>query len=196
VDNALLGLTEFGGVSIDENALLLKYTYHGDIDVNGEVNADDLTVFANNFGRATGATQIDGDIDFDGDVDADDLTVFANNFGKGVGAPLTAAAAPQAVVARSPDRATSSTAGLTAFDRTAEPSGPAVVRGQGTRAQRAGATAGLPSSASAADALVDLLAETFAADAIVSSSDSLADARLAASRKANIADALWADAQW
>jgi hypothetical protein len=43
---------------------------------------------------------------------------------------------------------------------------------------------------------VDLLAETFAADAIVSSSDSLADARLAASRKANIADALWADAQW
>jgi hypothetical protein len=90
VDNALLGLVQFGGLSVDENALLLKYTYYGDIDLNGQVDADDLTVFANNFGRPAGATQIDGDIDFDGDVDADDLTVFANNFGKGIGAPSAA----------------------------------------------------------------------------------------------------------
>jgi hypothetical protein len=98
VDNALLVLTEFGGVSVDENSLLLKYTYYGDIDLNGQVDADDLTVFANNFGRPTGAVQIDGDIDFDGDVDADDLTVFANNFGKGIGDPLaagTVAAVPE-----------------------------------------------------------------------------------------------------
>jgi hypothetical protein len=66
----------------------LKYTYYGDIDQNGQVDADDLTVFASNFGRASGATQIDGDIDFNGTVDADDLTVFANNFNKGVGNPL------------------------------------------------------------------------------------------------------------
>ncbi|HZO05052.1 MAG TPA: VCBS repeat-containing protein, partial [Solirubrobacterales bacterium] len=35
----------------------------GDIDGNGTVDADDLTVFANNFGRRSGATQVDGDID-------------------------------------------------------------------------------------------------------------------------------------
>jgi hypothetical protein len=91
-DNAVLGLTNFSGQSVTADSILLKYTYYGDIDVNGQVDADDLMVFANNFGRATGATQIDGDIDFDNDVDADDLTVFANNFGKGVGAPLASGA--------------------------------------------------------------------------------------------------------
>jgi hypothetical protein len=91
VDNALLGLTDFGGRAVDANSLLLKYTYYGDIDQNGQVDADDLTVFASNFGRTTGATQVDGDIDFNGAVNADDLTVFANNFNKGVGSPLGAA---------------------------------------------------------------------------------------------------------
>jgi hypothetical protein len=91
VDNALLGLTDFGGQPVDANSLLLKYTYYGDIDQNGQVDADDLTVFAGNFGRTSGATQVDGDIDFNGTVDADDLTIFANNFNKGVGSPLGAA---------------------------------------------------------------------------------------------------------
>jgi subtilisin family serine protease/subtilisin-like proprotein convertase family protein len=88
IDNAILGLTQFSGVAVDQNSLLLKYTYYGDIDQNGTVDADDLTVFANNFGRTSGATQVDGDVDFNGTVDADDLTVFANNFGKGSGMPL------------------------------------------------------------------------------------------------------------
>jgi uncharacterized protein YjbI with pentapeptide repeats len=89
-DNALLGYTEFSGQVVTADSILLKYIYYGDIDVNGQVDADDLTVFANNFGRATGAVQIDGDVDFDNDVDADDLTVFASNFGKGIGGPLSA----------------------------------------------------------------------------------------------------------
>jgi GH35 family endo-1,4-beta-xylanase len=88
VDNALLGYTQFSGAAVDNNSILLKHTYFGDIDQNGAVDADDLTVFANNFGRTSGATQVDGDIDFNGTVDADDLTVFANNFGKGIGMPL------------------------------------------------------------------------------------------------------------
>jgi hypothetical protein len=88
VDNAVLGFSTFGGEPVDANSLLLKYTYFGDIDQNGQVDADDLTVFANNFGRKSRATQVDGDIDFNGTVDADDLTVFANNFRRGVGTPL------------------------------------------------------------------------------------------------------------
>jgi T5SS/PEP-CTERM-associated repeat protein len=88
VDNALLGNTTFSGQPVTAGSILLKYTYYGDIDANGQVDADDLTVFASNFGRASGATQIDGDIDFNGAVDPDDLTVFANNFLKGVGNPL------------------------------------------------------------------------------------------------------------
>jgi CubicO group peptidase (beta-lactamase class C family) len=92
VDNAIFSYTGFSGQTVNENSILLKYTYYGDIDVNGQVDADDLTIFANNFGKLTGAAQVDGDIDFDNDVDADDLTVFANNFGKGVGAPLASGA--------------------------------------------------------------------------------------------------------
>jgi hypothetical protein len=92
IDNEVFGYTDFSGQTVDANSILLKYTYYGDIDANGEVNADDLTIFANNFGKATGAGQVDGDIDFDADVNADDLTIFANNFGKGVGAPLASGA--------------------------------------------------------------------------------------------------------
>jgi hypothetical protein len=91
IDNALLGLTTFSGQPVTADSILLKYTYYGDIDQNGQVDADDLTVFANNFGHTTGATQINGDIDFNGAVNADDLTIFANNFNKGVGNPLGAA---------------------------------------------------------------------------------------------------------
>jgi len=96
VDNALLGYGDFSGQPVTADSILLKYTYYGDIDMNGQVDADDLTVFASNFGRTSGATQVDGDIDFNGAVNADDLTVFANNFNKGVGNPL-AAASVQAV---------------------------------------------------------------------------------------------------
>jgi hypothetical protein len=92
IDNEVFGYTDFSGQTVDANSILLKYTYYGDIDANGEVNADDLTIFANNFGKPSGAGQVDGDIDFDADVDADDLTVFANNFGKGVGNPLSSGA--------------------------------------------------------------------------------------------------------
>jgi len=91
VDNVLLGRTDFSGQPVTADSILLKYTYYGDIDQNGQVDADDLTVFATNFGRSSGPTQIDGDIDFNGAVNADDLTVFANNFNKGVGNPLAAA---------------------------------------------------------------------------------------------------------
>jgi hypothetical protein len=90
VDNAIAAHTDFSGQPVTANSILLKYTYYGDIDQNGQVDADDLTVFASNFGRTSGATQIDGDIDFNGAVNADDLTVFANNFNKGVGNPLGA----------------------------------------------------------------------------------------------------------
>jgi PEP-CTERM motif len=107
VDNALLGATNFSGQTVNNDSLLLKYTYYGDIDLNGQVDGDDLTVFALNFGRTTGATQVDGDIDFNGRVDGEDLTVFANNFGKGIGNPLAAGA-----VAAVPEPASLVLAGL------------------------------------------------------------------------------------
>jgi hypothetical protein len=109
VDNALLGATDFSGQTVNNDSLLLKYTYYGDIDLNGQVDGDDLTVFAQNFGQTTGMTQVDGDIDFNGRVDGEDLTVFANNFNKGIGSPLAAGA-----VAAVPEPSTILLAGLAA----------------------------------------------------------------------------------
>jgi subtilisin-like proprotein convertase family protein len=178
VDNALLGLTEFGGMPVDENALLLKYTYYGDIDLNGQVDADDLTVFANNFGRPTGAVQIDGDIDFDGDVDADDLTVFANNFGKGVGAPLAAGSVRGGGVS---GEWSGATAGLSSS--AAAPNG---VRS--TQYQRA------PTS-DRDGAPLDVLLSTIAASAIENFDHpaAVASSRLPHGRQSAAADSFWAD---
>jgi Glutamine amidotransferases class-II len=49
----------------------------GDINEDGQVNAADLTVFAENFGLSG-----DGDLDFDGDVDGADLAALAGSYGK------------------------------------------------------------------------------------------------------------------
>ena len=176
-----MGLTQFSGEPVDANSLLLKYTYYGDIDQNGAVDADDLTVFANNFGRTSGATQVDGDIDFNGTVDADDLTVFANNFNKGVGVRcrwpsvvISLREMEPVVVARSPDRATSSTEGLpNVFEQELETFGRGNVRGRETRAQQEADD----------EPLVDLLAREIAQSVVISTVESLTDARLAVARR-------------
>ena len=193
VDNAILGLTQFSGEPVDANSILIKHTYYGDIDLNGAVDADDLTVLANNFGRTSGASHVDGDIDFNGTVDADDLTVFANNFLKGVGAPLVAGGVkdkvqrtkdergPSVVLARSPDRANLSTDGLPAvFEQEFETFGQSSVRGQETRAQQESLA---QHEAEDDDALVDLLAREIAQSVVISTGESVADARLAIARR-------------
>jgi Ca2+-binding RTX toxin-like protein len=83
VDNSIFGLETFSGQAVDENSILIKYTYVGDIGLNGQVEADDVTIFGNNFGALAGRFWGHGDFDYDGDVDADDLTPIANNLGKG-----------------------------------------------------------------------------------------------------------------
>jgi hypothetical protein len=220
VDNAVLGMTQFSGELVDANSLLLNYTYSGDIDLNGTVDADDLTVFANNFGRTTGATQIDGDVDFNGTVDADDFTVFANNFGKRVGAAL--AAVPPAAAKDPPRRASS-------VQRTKDEMGASVVvslpveslwverremehaASRGARrlhsvgkfavpsvAQTkrsfgvAGSQAELGNQEEERELVVDLLARAIAADSVRDGIDGLADSRLAtSSRRVRAAGALF-----
>jgi hypothetical protein len=87
--NGFFDYREFSGQSVTRDSILLKYTYYGDIDLNGAVDANDLTIFARNFGKRTQDPMPErGDLDYNGRVDADDLTLFANNFGKGTGNPL------------------------------------------------------------------------------------------------------------
>lgn len=53
----------------------------GDLNGDGSVGLNDLTILLSRFGTPGGATAADGDFDGDGDVDLQDLTFLLSNFG-------------------------------------------------------------------------------------------------------------------
>jgi hypothetical protein len=71
----------FGGVGVDNTAILLKYTFNGDVDLSGNVNLRDFNRLAANFG-ATGRRWSQGDFDFNGTVNLQDFNKLAANFGR------------------------------------------------------------------------------------------------------------------
>jgi hypothetical protein len=71
----------FDGLAIDTNAILVKYTYNGDADLNGKVDADDYFQIDNGFAKALKGYR-NGDLDFNGVVDADDYFLIDNAFAK------------------------------------------------------------------------------------------------------------------
>lgn len=85
-----LGLTTFDGQSVDSTAVLLKFTYGGDANLDGFVDVSDLGRLAT--GWQTSQSWIGGDFNYDGFVDVGDLGILATNWQKGVGAPLVPAA--------------------------------------------------------------------------------------------------------
>jgi hypothetical protein len=84
-DNGDLGLGSFGGQSIDDSSLLLMATWTGDANLDGAVDAEDLTLLAMHW--QTGSTWSGGDFDYSGFVDIRDLYLLAGNWQAGVAAP-------------------------------------------------------------------------------------------------------------
>jgi hypothetical protein len=70
----------FFGQSIDNTAILLKYTFYGDADLSGSVNLNDFNRVAANFGQS-GRRWSQGDFDFTGNVNLLDFNRLAGNFG-------------------------------------------------------------------------------------------------------------------
>jgi hypothetical protein len=93
-DNALVGATEWNGLPIDSNAVVGKYTYFGDVNLDGQVTGDDYTVIDSNLNTAppAGLEWVSGDANLDGSVTGDDYTTIDSNLGLGTGNPLTATA--------------------------------------------------------------------------------------------------------
>jgi subtilisin family serine protease len=61
----------FDGQSVDQNTILVKYTWNGDMDLSGQVDSDDyFRIDAGFVARLAGYRN--GDLDFSGIVDADD----------------------------------------------------------------------------------------------------------------------------
>jgi hypothetical protein len=76
----LLGLTgsattNWNGATVDATSLLLKYTYYGDLNFDGRVNADDYVLIDRAYARHLPASWINGDVNYDGAIDAADYAL-------------------------------------------------------------------------------------------------------------------------
>lgn len=87
-DNSVLHLSTFGGLSVSANAVLIKFTWYGDANLDGMVTAQDLGMLATNWQQPTNGAWTGGDFNYDGRVDIRDLYLLAVNWQHGVGAPL------------------------------------------------------------------------------------------------------------
>jgi formylglycine-generating enzyme required for sulfatase activity len=90
-----LGLTEFVGVAVDDTTVVAKFTYVGDANLDGQVDALDYerVDLAIGNGGVFGTAQ--GDLNYDGSVDALDYEQIDLNIGNGVGSPLAGVLIPE-----------------------------------------------------------------------------------------------------
>lgn len=92
VDNALLHLTAWNGIQVDDTTIITKYTLRGDANLDSTVGFADLVAVAQNYGNNTGqATWTQGDFNYDGNVDFADLVAVAQNYGAALPAQLPGA---------------------------------------------------------------------------------------------------------
>ncbi|MGE5611140.1 MAG: PEP-CTERM sorting domain-containing protein [Bacillota bacterium] len=71
--------TSFGGQGVDANSILVKYTWNGDLDLNGKVDGDDYFLIDSGFlTRSRGYRN--GDINYDGVIDGDDYFLMDSAF--------------------------------------------------------------------------------------------------------------------
>jgi Ca2+-binding RTX toxin-like protein/Leucine-rich repeat (LRR) protein len=69
----------FDGQAVDVNSVLVKYTYNGDTDLNGKIDADDYFAVDRGFANKSSGYR-NGDFDFNGVVDADDYFLIDRAF--------------------------------------------------------------------------------------------------------------------
>jgi hypothetical protein len=80
-----LGLSEFGGIVLDESAVVAKFTFVGDANLDGRVDALDYERVDLAIGNAGALGTAQGDLNYDGRVDALDYEQIDLNIGNGVG---------------------------------------------------------------------------------------------------------------
>jgi autotransporter-associated beta strand protein len=83
VDNSAYGFSAFGGLPVDSTSLLIKYTWYGDLNLNGKVDADDYALLDRSLakgGLAGSATWVNGDVNYSGTVDSADYLLVDRAF--------------------------------------------------------------------------------------------------------------------
>jgi hypothetical protein len=76
----------FSSYNVDSSTVLVKFTYLGDTDLDGDVDVADLGNLASHW--QTAGVWTDGDFDYSGSINVNDLGMLATNWQAGVGAPL------------------------------------------------------------------------------------------------------------
>ncbi len=100
-DNSLTNFTVWppdSAQTIGAAAVVGKYTYLGDTNMDGQVSAQDYTAVDANIGATgvnPGIAWFFGDTNFDGNVTAQDYTAVDASLGLGAGNPLAATAVPE-----------------------------------------------------------------------------------------------------
>jgi fibronectin-binding autotransporter adhesin len=85
-DAASLGITSFDGQNVS-NAVLVKYTYYGDNNLDGKVDVNDFRMFLDGLVAASGSSWSQGDYTYDGKVDiGNDFNLFLLSYLKQGGA--------------------------------------------------------------------------------------------------------------
>jgi hypothetical protein len=99
-DNATLGRSTFGGLSVGTNSVLIGYTFAGDSNLDGKVNVLDFNALASNYGPTSGELWINGDFNYDGAVNTLDFTALSQNFNQSMSSPSAAlgAVVPEATL--------------------------------------------------------------------------------------------------
>jgi hypothetical protein len=77
-DNADLGVANWpdaGGQAVPASSVLVKYTYYGDADLNGKVDADDYFRIDSNYNKSGDAVKkwVNGDFNYDDQINGDDF---------------------------------------------------------------------------------------------------------------------------
>jgi hypothetical protein len=81
-----LGIGSFDGTTVDTSAVIVKYTYYGDSNLDGKVDTSDFQRFLNGFANH-GTSWVQGDYTYDGKVDiGNDFNLFLISFLKQGGA--------------------------------------------------------------------------------------------------------------
>ncbi len=111
-------LTTFEGQTVADGDVLVKYTFAGDADLSGHINATDYMLIDTGF--ASGGTKTgwrNGDFNYDGQINGDDYTLIDNSFNTQGSLTLNATSAgpaEQIASAAVPEPATLSLIGFSA----------------------------------------------------------------------------------
>jgi autotransporter-associated beta strand protein len=93
--------TSFDGQTVTNTDVLVKYTYHGDANLDGVINGTDYTLIDNGFNSQSTANPLsgwrNGDFNYDGKINGDDYSMIDNAFNM-QGASLAAVPAEPAEI--------------------------------------------------------------------------------------------------